>query len=65
MTILNERFKLEMKSENKISEIIYNIDTIKYFQQENKEHKNVLNYLLALRSQEDKVVSSLTFLNSI
>ena len=65
MPLLNERFKLEMKNENKISEIIYNIDTIKYFQQEKKENKNVFNYLLASRKQEDKVVSSLAFMNSV
>lgn len=62
--IMNEKFKCEMQQEGKISEIIFNVDTVKYFQQEKKETVNAITFLKALRNQENKVVSSLAFLNS-
>lgn len=63
--IMNEKLKLEIAQESKISEIIYNIDSVKYFHQEKKEVFKTLSSLKTLRLQDNKVVSSLAFLNSV
>lgn len=62
--LLNEKYQFEIKSENKLFDIIYNIDNIKYFQQENSESQKFSNIIKDVRSKDVKVISSLALLNN-
>jgi len=62
--ILNEKYQFEIKSENKLFDIIYNIDNIKYFQQENSESHKFSNIIKDIRNKDVKVISSLALLNN-
>ncbi len=62
--ILNEKYQFEIKSENKLFDIIYNIDNIKYFQKENSESLKFSNIIKDIRGKDKKVVSTLSFLNN-
>jgi ABC-type transport system involved in Fe-S cluster assembly fused permease/ATPase subunit len=62
--ILDEKYQFEIKSENKLFDIIYNIDNIKYFQQENSESQKFSNIIKDVRSKDVKVVYSLALLNN-
>jgi ABC-type transport system involved in Fe-S cluster assembly fused permease/ATPase subunit len=62
--ILREKYKAEVNSENKIYDIVYNIETVKYFQREEKESENFSNIIRGVREKEQKVISSLSLLNT-
>ncbi len=62
--LLNEKYQFEIKSENKLFDIIYNIDNIKYFQQENAESRKFSDIIKDVRSKDVKVVYSLALLNN-
>lgn len=62
--ILNEKYQFELKSENKLFDIIYNIDNIKYFQKENSESQKFSGIIKDVRNKDTTVVSSLALLNN-
>lgn len=62
--MMQERYRLEVAYDDKLAETVYNIDIVKYFQQEQRESKFNIESLKLLRKQEDKVVNSLIVLNS-
>ena len=63
--LLKEKWKADLNSENKIHDIVYNIDTVKYFQQEERESDNFSNIIKGVREKDQKVIKSLAWLNSI
>ena len=63
MKLYNDLNYWEIKNDNKIYDIINNIDTIKVFQGEQKE-KNIYNTILSnLKNKSQKVYKSLAYLN--
>lgn len=65
MKVISEKFKLELASEKRLFDIIYNIDTVKYFQQEKNETSNYAEHIKGVRQKDEQVISSLSFLNSV
>ena len=63
--LISERFESEIKTENKLFNIIYNISTVKYFQREETESNNFIDIIKDTRSKDEKVSISLSFLNSL
>lgn len=63
--IIREKHHSDEKIENKLSEIVYNIDSIKYFSQEKKEEDIMINNVNSNRKLEVKVIKSLIILNSV
>lgn len=63
--IIREKHNSDEKIENKLSEIVYNIDSIKYFSQEKKEEEIMINNVNENRKLEVKVIKSLAVLNSV
>jgi ATP-binding cassette subfamily B protein len=63
--LLNDKFQHELKSENKLFDIIYNIENIKFFQRENYESQKFKDIIKDVRNKDVKVISSLAFLNNI
>ncbi len=62
--IIRAKFDAETNSENKIFDIVYNIETVKYFQCEEKESQNYSEKVKGVRQKDEKVMSTLAELNS-
>lgn len=62
--LLADKFQHELKSENKLFDIIYNIENIKFFQRENYESQNFKDIIKSVRNKDVKVITSLAFLNN-
>ena len=65
MPIMNNRHRLEVEAENKLSEIVHNIDNIKYFGQELREQNILQNKVLKVRLAENEAIESLVRLNTV
>lgn len=63
-SLLQDKWKAEINSENKLFDIIYNIDTVKYFQREEGESEKYANIIKGVRQKDQKATSSLSILNS-
>jgi ABC-type transport system involved in Fe-S cluster assembly fused permease/ATPase subunit len=63
--LLKEKWKADVNTENKIHDIVHNIDTVKYFQQENRESENFSHIVQGVREKDQKVIKSLANLNSV
>jgi ABC-type transport system involved in Fe-S cluster assembly fused permease/ATPase subunit len=60
-----DKFKADVNAENKLFDIIYNIDTVKYFQREVSESDKYSNIIKGVREKDQKVISSLSLINTI
>lgn len=65
MPKMAKRHNDEMAAEEKLAEVIYNIDSVKYFQQEERESQNIQNKTKQVRDSDLEVIKSLALLNTI
>ncbi|MCQ2819440.1 MAG: ABC transporter ATP-binding protein/permease, partial [archaeon] len=59
-----DRINAEIKTENKFNDIVTNMSSVKYFQAEEFEKKNYLRLVKDEFKTENKIVTSLAFLNT-
>eukprot|EP00340_Litonotus_pictus_P006259 CAMPEP_0170514852 /NCGR_PEP_ID=MMETSP0209-20121228/1381_1 /TAXON_ID=665100 ORGANISM="Litonotus pictus, Strain P1" /NCGR_SAMPLE_ID=MMETSP0209 /ASSEMBLY_ACC=CAM_ASM_000301 /LENGTH=448 /DNA_ID=CAMNT_0010799097 /DNA_START=854 /DNA_END=2200 /DNA_ORIENTATION=+ len=65
MPMMQLKHRKDMIADNKLSEVVYNIDNVKYFQQEKREAETIQNKVQEVRNIDLEVVKSLVLLNSV
>lgn len=65
MPIMNKKNNNELAAEGKLAEVVYNIDNVKYFQQEKRETDYYQSRIKSVRKSDIEVIKSLVLLNSI